>query len=140
MSSNNMNDENISTSEHSQVLQQYRNKCRQHRETEDNLKRLRLDTQSLVTQYDKTERDLQALHSVGQIIGGCSSSSSSSPDGNNNVEFWTEVRGRMSYPTEYIEAEARFKGSAGNDYVDYYADIAEGGGSHGVSHVGCVYW
>jgi len=83
-----MNDENISTSEHSQVLQQYRNKCRQHRETENNLKRLRLDTQSLVSQYDKTERDLQALQSVGQIIGDVLKPLTlpgSSPDGNNNV-------------------------------------------------------
>ena len=31
--------------ERAQVLQQYRQKCRQHRETEEKLKRLRLDTQ-----------------------------------------------------------------------------------------------
>ena len=55
--------------EHRQVLEEYRKKCRQHRETEDKLKRLRQDTQSLVAEYDKTERDLQALQSVGQIIG-----------------------------------------------------------------------
>lgn len=55
--------------EREQVLQDYRRKCRQHREVEETLKRLRLDTQGLVKEYDKTERDLQALQSVGQIIG-----------------------------------------------------------------------
>uniref|UniRef100_A0A7S2P0D1 AAA+ ATPase domain-containing protein n=1 Tax=Leptocylindrus danicus TaxID=163516 RepID=A0A7S2P0D1_9STRA len=55
--------------ERAQVLQQYRLKCRKHGETEARLKRIRIDTQSLVKQYEKTERDLQALQSVGQIIG-----------------------------------------------------------------------
>ena len=55
--------------ERAQILSQYRAKIREHRETEARLKRLRLDVSSLVTRYQKTEDDLTALQSVGQIIG-----------------------------------------------------------------------
>ena len=55
--------------ERTQILSQYRAKIREHRETEARLKRLRLDVSSLVARYQKTEDDLTALQSVGQIIG-----------------------------------------------------------------------
>ena len=55
--------------ERAQILSQYRAKIREHRETEARLKRLRLDVSSLVARYEKTEDDLTALQSVGQIIG-----------------------------------------------------------------------
>ncbi|KAL7481315.1 hypothetical protein ACHAW6_006997 [Cyclotella cf. meneghiniana] len=57
------------SSERAQILSQYRAKIREHRETEARLKRLRLDVSSLVARYQKTEDDLAALQSVGQIIG-----------------------------------------------------------------------
>jgi 26S proteasome regulatory subunit T4 len=57
------------STERAQILSQYRAKIREHRETEARLKRLRLDVSSLVARYQKTEDDLAALQSVGQIIG-----------------------------------------------------------------------
>jgi 26S proteasome regulatory subunit T4 len=56
-------------SERDQVLEQYRAKIREHREIEARLKRMREDVKSLVSRYQKTEDDLTALQSVGQIIG-----------------------------------------------------------------------
>jgi len=56
-------------SEREQVLEQYRPKIREHRETEARLKRMREDVKGLVARYQKTEDDLSALQSVGQIIG-----------------------------------------------------------------------
>ena len=41
----------------------------EHRETEARLKRMREDVKGLVARYQKTEDDLSALQSVGQIIG-----------------------------------------------------------------------
>lgn len=55
--------------ERDQILSQYRAKIREHRETEARLKRIRLDVKDLVARYQKTEDDLTALQSVGQIIG-----------------------------------------------------------------------
>mmetsp|Transcript_10656 Transcript_10656/g.11719 ORF Transcript_10656/g.11719 Transcript_10656/m.11719 type:complete len:436 (+) Transcript_10656:25-1332(+) len=56
-------------SEREQVLDQYRAKIREHREVEARLKRMREDVKGLVARYQKTEDDLSALQSVGQIIG-----------------------------------------------------------------------
>mmetsp|Transcript_29210 Transcript_29210/g.45913 ORF Transcript_29210/g.45913 Transcript_29210/m.45913 type:complete len:401 (+) Transcript_29210:109-1311(+) len=56
-------------SEREQVLEQYRAKIREHRETEARLKRMREDVKGLVARYQKTEDDLSALQSVGKIIG-----------------------------------------------------------------------
>lgn len=56
-------------SERDQVLEQYRAKIREHRETEARLKKMRDDSKELVKRYQKTEDDLTALQSVGQIIG-----------------------------------------------------------------------
>jgi ATP-dependent 26S proteasome regulatory subunit len=59
----------VQQSEREQILEQYRAKIREHRETEARLKRLREDVKGLVQRYQKTEDDLTALQSVGQIIG-----------------------------------------------------------------------
>jgi 26S proteasome regulatory subunit T4 len=56
-------------SEREQVLEQYRAKIREHREVEARLKRMREDVKGLTARYQKTEDDLSALQSVGQIIG-----------------------------------------------------------------------
>jgi 26S proteasome regulatory subunit T4 len=55
--------------EREQVLEQYRAKIREHREVEARLKRMREDVRGLQGRYQKTEDDLAALQSVGQIIG-----------------------------------------------------------------------
>jgi 26S proteasome regulatory subunit T4 len=55
--------------EREQVLEQYRAKIREHREVEARLKRMREDVKGLQGRYQKTEDDLAALQSVGQIIG-----------------------------------------------------------------------
>lgn len=81
-SGNENNDETMSTStnnavvapaappsEREQVLDKYRAKIREHREVEAKLKKMRLDVKGLVARYQKTEDDLTALQSVGQIIG-----------------------------------------------------------------------
>ena len=56
-------------SEREQVLESYRAKIREHREVEARLKRMREDVKGLGARYQKTEDDLTALQSVGQIIG-----------------------------------------------------------------------
>jgi 26S proteasome regulatory subunit T4 len=56
-------------SEREQVLEDYRAKIREHREVEARLKRMREDIKGLTARYQKTEDDLSALQSVGQIIG-----------------------------------------------------------------------
>jgi 26S proteasome regulatory subunit T4 len=56
-------------SEREQVLDDYRAKIREHREVEARLKRMREDVKGLGKRYQKTEDDLSALQSVGQIIG-----------------------------------------------------------------------
>lgn len=56
-------------SEREQVLESYRTKIREHREVEARLKRMREDVKGLTARYQKTEDDLTALQSVGQIIG-----------------------------------------------------------------------
>lgn len=55
--------------EREQVLEDYRAKIREHREGEARLKRMREDVKGLAARYQKTEDDLSALQSVGQIIG-----------------------------------------------------------------------
>jgi Proteasomal ATPase OB C-terminal domain len=59
----------LQRSEREQVLEQYRAKIREHREVEARLKRMREDVKGLHARYQKTEDDLAALQSVGQIIG-----------------------------------------------------------------------
>lgn len=56
-------------SEREQILENYRTKISEHRLTEDRLKGMRENVKGLVSRYQKTEDDLSALQSVGQIIG-----------------------------------------------------------------------
>ena len=51
------------------VLAEYRKVLLQHKETEAKVKQMREETKTLKKDYDKTEDDLKALQSVGQIIG-----------------------------------------------------------------------
>jgi len=51
------------------VLGEYRKVLLQHKETEAKVKQMRDETKTLKKDYDKTEDDLKALQSVGQIIG-----------------------------------------------------------------------
>ncbi|TYZ66224.1 hypothetical protein PybrP1_002109 [[Pythium] brassicae (nom. inval.)] len=53
--------------ERAQVLNAYKAKVREHREME--VKSMRENVKALVREYNKTENDLKALQSVGQIIG-----------------------------------------------------------------------
>jgi 26S proteasome regulatory subunit T4 len=70
MSSDTSGSNNDNTlAEREQVLEQYRAKIREHREVEARLKRMREDDKALQKRYLKTEDDLTALQSVGQIIG-----------------------------------------------------------------------
>ena len=55
--------------ERAAVLKEYRQKVLQHRETDSKLKAQRSAVKDLVAKYEKTEEDLGALQSVGQIIG-----------------------------------------------------------------------
>ncbi|GLD99434.1 hypothetical protein PINS_up008153 [Pythium insidiosum] len=52
-----------------QVLNAYKAKVREHREIDSRVKSLRENVKNLVKEYNKTEDDLKALQSVGQIIG-----------------------------------------------------------------------
>jgi len=51
------------------ALQDYRKKLLEHREIDAKVKEFRLGLRDLEKQYDKTEDDIKALQSVGQIIG-----------------------------------------------------------------------
>lgn len=55
--------------ERAQVIDSYRRKLMEHRESEANLKQMRLGIRDLETQHEKSENDIKALQSVGQIIG-----------------------------------------------------------------------
>lgn len=55
--------------ERQQALEQYKDKLLQSREEEAKLKKLRLEIKELQKDYDKTEENIKALQSVGQIIG-----------------------------------------------------------------------
>merc|ERR1719244_1932614 len=50
-------------------LTEDRKKLMEHKEVEAKLKDLRLNLKDLDKQYDKSENDLKALQSVGQIVG-----------------------------------------------------------------------
>ncbi|KAK5640187.1 hypothetical protein RI129_010998 [Pyrocoelia pectoralis] len=51
------------------ILQDYRKKLLEHKEVESRLKEMREQLKDLTKQYDKSENDLKALQSVGQIVG-----------------------------------------------------------------------
>ncbi|KTF96348.1 hypothetical protein cypCar_00033526 [Cyprinus carpio] len=50
-------------------LQDYRKKLLEHKEIDGRLKELREQLKELTKQYEKSENDLKALQSVGQIVG-----------------------------------------------------------------------
>jgi len=51
------------------TLSDYRKKLMEHKEVDARLKELRIQLKDLNSQYDKSENDLKALQSVGQIVG-----------------------------------------------------------------------
>ncbi|BEJ13391.1 hypothetical protein CspHIS471_0305650 [Cutaneotrichosporon sp. HIS471] len=51
------------------ALKAYRQKVRDHSNFSENLKKVRLNIRALNADYEKTEEDMKALQSVGQIIG-----------------------------------------------------------------------
>lgn len=51
------------------AISDYTQKLREHREWDDKLKSLRMNIRGLEATFDKTENDIKALQSVGQIIG-----------------------------------------------------------------------
>ncbi|CAI5719668.1 unnamed protein product [Peronospora destructor] len=55
--------------ERTQVLNAYKSKVMEHREMESRVKSMRENAKTLVKEFNKTENDLKALQSVGQIIG-----------------------------------------------------------------------
>lgn len=52
-----------------QALGEYRKKLQKHKEIDTKVRQLRDSVKELRKEYDKTEDDLKALQSVGQIIG-----------------------------------------------------------------------
>lgn len=51
------------------ALEEFRKKIMEHKEIEARLKQMREELRSLTKEYDKSENDLKALQSVGQIVG-----------------------------------------------------------------------
>ncbi|KAM7244009.1 hypothetical protein CapIbe_004617 [Capra ibex] len=51
------------------ALQDYRKKLLEHKEIDGCLKELREQLKELTKQYEKSESDLKAVQSVGQIVG-----------------------------------------------------------------------
>jgi 26S proteasome regulatory subunit T4 len=58
-----------SEEERQAALNSYRAKLIESREWEAKLKNLRLEIKDLQTEFDRTEENIKALQSVGQIIG-----------------------------------------------------------------------
>ncbi|KRX28076.1 26S protease regulatory subunit 10B [Trichinella nelsoni] len=54
---------------HEQAIEEYRRKLAEYADVESRLKEIRIHVNSLKEEYDKTENDLKALQSVGQIVG-----------------------------------------------------------------------
>ncbi|CAK9304128.1 unnamed protein product [Gordionus sp. m RMFG-2023] len=50
-------------------LDDFKTRVKEHRELEGKLKNVRDQMRQLTKQYDKSENDLKALQSVGQIVG-----------------------------------------------------------------------
>jgi ATP-dependent 26S proteasome regulatory subunit len=53
----------------SKALDDYKKRLLQHKELDSKVRSLREDVKTAKQEYDKTEDDLKALQSVGQIIG-----------------------------------------------------------------------
>ena len=51
------------------ALENYRKKLMEHRELDAKLKEVRETEKKLMKDYEKSENDLKALQSVGQIVG-----------------------------------------------------------------------
>lgn len=62
-------EEHVERNEKDVALEDYKRKLLQHKEFESKVKSLREDVSKAYKEYDKTEDDLKALQSVGQIIG-----------------------------------------------------------------------
>eukprot|EP00890_Picochlorum_soloecismus_P002799 jgi/Picsp_1/351/NSC_00350-R1_26s proteasome regulatory atpase rpt4 len=62
-------EEQVERNEKDVALEDYKRKLLQHKEFESKVKSLREDVSKAYKEYDKTEDDLKALQSVGQIIG-----------------------------------------------------------------------
>ncbi|KAI9628843.1 hypothetical protein H4Q26_018414 [Puccinia striiformis f. sp. tritici PST-130] len=58
-----------SSSTETQALEAYKKKLKDHERCAESLKRLRFSLRTLEQDYDKSEEDIKALQSVGQIIG-----------------------------------------------------------------------
>ncbi|GAA5888161.1 hypothetical protein JCM6882_000305 [Rhodosporidiobolus microsporus] len=52
-----------------QAIAAYRKKLKEHEELDQNLKKIRLSLRDLERDYEKSEDDIKALQSVGQIVG-----------------------------------------------------------------------
>ncbi|XP_052697314.1 26S proteasome regulatory subunit 10B-like [Crassostrea angulata] len=59
----------VTDSVREKALADYRKKLLEHKELEARLKEMRENAKELNKQYDKSENDLKALQSVGQIVG-----------------------------------------------------------------------
>jgi len=59
----------VDTGNRDKVLMDYRKKLTEHREVEARLKEVREQLKELTSDYDKSENNLKALQSVGQIVG-----------------------------------------------------------------------
>lgn len=54
---------------HNKALNQFKRKLLEHRRYDDQLKQRRQNIRDLEKLYDKTENDIKALQSIGQLIG-----------------------------------------------------------------------
>jgi len=55
--------------EREKLISDYRNKVKEHQNTEAALKKMRQDVKQLYADYNRTEDDLKAIQSVGMLIG-----------------------------------------------------------------------
>lgn len=145
------------------ALDSYRSKLIESREWEAKLKNLRLEIKDLQKEFDRTEDNIKALQSVGQIIGEvlkqldderCTrrstefSQASFSSIGQKNQELltsrcyshregivWTEIRRWLQIQGGQGEVEAGYTRGTRHDYSYYHAYAASRSRSSRLQHV-----
>ena len=115
------------------VLAEYRKTLLQHKEVDAKVRAMREETKTVKAQYDKTEDDLKALQSVGQIIGEVLKTLDEE-----RVIVKAERPGRRRLPQQdrQGDAEAGGAGGARHDDADDHARAAARGRPDRLRHDG----
>ena len=137
--------------EREKALADYRKKLMEHKEVDARLKDLRGQLKDLTNQYDKSENDLKALQSVGQIVGEVLRQLTEEKFIVKVILWETYCRKRIKFSflgnqrsslccrlqktAGEVKAETRDQGRPGHDHPHHHEVSPQGGGPLGVQHV-----